>query len=248
MERTLLGKLAGSKGGEARRAQIPRRTSTEPAPLSSGQQRLWFLEKFAPDTGAYNMPRAMRVQGALDIEALRAALNAILERHEALRTTFPDRGGEPVQLVRPEVSVELREIDLTGLPQPAREKEFARLFREEARRPFDIGADLMLRAMVARLGPDDHGMLIVMHHIASDGWSMAIFVRERAHRAVRSSTRGKIGLASAFADPVRRLLRLAATVAFRAGAGHAARILEAPARGRRNAGDAHRSPSPRRAG
>ena len=194
LERKLLEKLAGQKekGRQDQRGQIPRRTSTEPAPLSYGQQRLWFLEKFAPDTGAYNIPRALRVRGPLDVPALRAALNAIVARHEALRTIFVDQGGQPLQQLRSDATVELREIDLSILAEPAREEAFCHLLRDEGRRPFNIAADLLLRAMVVRLGADDHGLLIVMHHIASDGWSMAIFIRELvelydAHRAGRTA-------------------------------------------------------------
>ena len=190
LERKLLEKLASKKGREDRRGQIPRRTSTEPAPLSYGQQRMWFLEKFAPDTGAYNIPRALRVRGPLDVKSLRAALNAIVARHEALRTIFTEQGGQPLQQLRSDTSVDLLQIE-SLLSRRARARR--RLLPAVARRgpaSFQPRRDLMLRAMVVRLGVDDHGLLIVMHHIASDGWSMAIFIRELvelydAHRAGR---------------------------------------------------------------
>ncbi len=193
MERKLLGQLAGAKQTADRKGQIARRASTEPAALSFAQQRLWFLEKFDPGSNAYHIPRALRVHGVLDVEALRFALNAIVARHEALRTNFRDQGGEPVQVVRSDASVELRELDLTPLPKADAETELARVFRDETRRPFQLGTDLMLRGVVARLGPEDHGLLLVMHHIAADGWSMGIFIRELvelydAHRAGRPVT------------------------------------------------------------
>jgi amino acid adenylation domain-containing protein len=174
MERRLLAKL----GGAAARARISPRPPGESIPLSFAQQRLWFLEQLAPEGAAYNIPRAMRLAGALDEAALRRALDAIVARHEALRTTFRAEAGEPVQVVHQSANIEVRDVDLTVFPAPDRDAELERLFRAEMRRPFDIARDLPLRAVLARLDREDHGLLLVVHHIAADGWSMGIFVKE----------------------------------------------------------------------
>jgi amino acid adenylation domain-containing protein len=176
MERRLLDRLAGA----APKQRITPRASLElsPCPLSFAQQRLWFLSQLSPESAVYNIPRAMRIKGALDVAVLSRALDAIVARHEALRTTFRSEGGEPAQVIGLEASVEIRQIDLTQLPEAEKEAELERVFRAEMRRPVNLAADLMLRAAVARLGPTDHGLLLVMHHIAADGWSMGLFVKE----------------------------------------------------------------------
>jgi hypothetical protein len=160
--------------------RIPRRSTSEPCPLSFAQQRLWFLDQFEPGNPFYNIPKAMRLKGVLDTEALRKSLDAIVARHESLRTTFDSVEGKPVQVISEHQKVDLSFIDLSELLQAEREKEMGEFLKKEARRPFNLSQDLMLRAALLRLGREEHILLMVMHHIASDGWSMGILYKELA--------------------------------------------------------------------
>ncbi|HEX8273414.1 MAG TPA: amino acid adenylation domain-containing protein, partial [Longimicrobiaceae bacterium] len=155
---------------------IPRRADAGPAPLSFAQQRLWLVDRLEPGSPAYNMPYALRLRGALDPAALRAALDALARRHETLRTTFAEQGGVPVQVVHPPAPVALAELDLRRLPDP--EREAGRLVREESLRPFDLEAGPLLRSTLLRLGEADHVLLFTLHHVVSDGWSRGVLVRE----------------------------------------------------------------------
>jgi amino acid adenylation domain-containing protein len=149
-------------------------------PLSCGQERLWFLDRLHPGGCAYNVPMALRLRGDLRAQALREALDAIVARHEALRTTFVLGPEGPRAVVSAPSAAPLPVRDLSRVPDEAREAEIARLLRQEARRPFDLGADRMLRASLLRAGEQDHVLLLVLHHIATDGWSMTILGRELA--------------------------------------------------------------------
>lgn len=150
----------------------------EQLPASSGQRRLWFLEQMEPGTPLYNIPYLVRLKGSLDQRALHRALSAIVARHESLRTNFIAVGSEPKQVVRGDWSLELPVTDLAARAEEERERELARLSSAEARKPFDLARDLMLRVRLFRLAENDHALMLVMHHIASDGWSMAILYRE----------------------------------------------------------------------
>src|SRR3990172_5937896 len=157
---------------------IPQREVTGPCPLSFAQQRLWFLDQIEPNTPLYNIPTAVRLSGALNIEALQKTLDAIVARHEVLRTTFVSVDGGPVQVIAESRSVEMSVIDLSEWPKAEQGAEVQHLLDEEAKRPFNLSQDLMLRATLLRLGEQDHVLLLVMHHIASDGWSMGVLFRE----------------------------------------------------------------------
>jgi non-ribosomal peptide synthetase component F len=157
---------------------IPRRTADGPAPLSYGQQQMWFLDQIEPDSYHYNTPAAIRLRGRLDARALADALGEIVRRHDVLRTTFILAGDEPAQVVAPAVPFSLPEVDLVGVPAEAREAEALRLATEEERRPFDLTRGPLFRATLLRLGEEDHMLLVTMHHIVTDGWSMEIFFRE----------------------------------------------------------------------
>ncbi len=148
----------------------------QPLPLSFAQQRLWLVDRIEPGSPAYNMPFALRLRGALDADALRASLDALVRRHETLRTTFAERGGEPVQVIHAPAPVALPVVDLRGV-RPA-EREAGRLAAEEALRPFDLARGPLLRGALLRLGGDDHVLCLNLHHIVSDGWSMGVLVRE----------------------------------------------------------------------
>jgi amino acid adenylation domain-containing protein len=161
--------LGAASAGE----RIPRRSSGGPAPLSFAQERLWFLDQLAPGGSVYNIARAFRLRGPLDPDALERAAGRLLERHEALRTSFPDREGRPVQEVSPDLALPIPRLDLT-------EEEAGRWISAEARRPFDLRQGPLLRLALLRLGPDDHLLFLAMHHIVSDGWSMRLFFRDLA--------------------------------------------------------------------
>ncbi|MCA1682475.1 MAG: condensation domain-containing protein [Actinobacteria bacterium] len=148
---------------------IPRRPDRGPAPLSFSQQRMWFLQQWEPDAPTFNGARAIRLRGRLDREALEQALRTVIDRHESLRTVVAP-GADPQQVVLEEWSFELPAVDLDqGLED---------LLRELSRRPFDLTRDLMLRATLVALGPEDHVLLIGMHHIAADAHSDRILFAE----------------------------------------------------------------------
>ncbi|HEU4885877.1 MAG TPA: amino acid adenylation domain-containing protein, partial [Longimicrobium sp.] len=149
-----------------------------PLPLSFAQQRLWFIQQMEPRSVAYNMPYALRLGGALDADVLERALDALVARHESLRTVFPAVGGEPVQVVREPAPVQPAKIDLRHLPVDERESELRRRMREEAERPFDLATGPLLRVTLLRLDDEDTAVLITLHHIVSDGWSRDVLVRE----------------------------------------------------------------------
>jgi natural product biosynthesis luciferase-like monooxygenase protein len=153
-------------------------TLERPIPASSGQRRLWFLEQMEPGSPLYNIPYLIRLSGPLNQRALDRALATIVERHEALRTNFIAVGSEPTQVIKTSWSLDLPLTDLASLPESAREEELRRLTVEEAKKSFDLARDLMLRVRLYRLSATEHALMLVMHHIASDGWSMAILYRE----------------------------------------------------------------------
>ncbi|HEX4961001.1 MAG TPA: amino acid adenylation domain-containing protein, partial [Thermoanaerobaculia bacterium] len=147
-------------------------------PLSFAQERLWFLDQLQPGSAAYNMPAAVELSGTLDVAALAATLREIVRRHEPLRTSFAVRAGQPVQRVEPAVELPLPQVDLGGLERGAREAELRRLAAEESQRPFDLRRAPMLRALLVRREAAEHALLLTLHHIASDAWSMGVLVRE----------------------------------------------------------------------
>jgi amino acid adenylation domain-containing protein len=151
----------------------------DPVPLSFNQEQLWFLDQLAPGQPTYNIPQAMRLRGELDVEALAEALRLLVERHEALRTTFASREGTPYQVISPAGDLPLVHNDLTSLPQAEREAEATRLVMdEEVNRPFDLAAGPLFRARLIKLADDEHVLAIVVHHSVADGLSMALLNRE----------------------------------------------------------------------
>src|SRR4051812_44592770 len=143
-------------------------TQAAGAPLSSGQERLWFLDRLEPNSPLYNIPTALRLTGELNEEALRDALNEIVPRHESLRTTFTSNEGAPVQKINPPSAVPLTAIDLSKSANGSRDAEAKRRIREAANQPFDLSRDLMIRATLLKLGPQEHILILVAHHIAAD--------------------------------------------------------------------------------
>jgi amino acid adenylation domain-containing protein len=171
-------------GGEPVAPRIERAPRDGGLPLSFGQLRLWFLHRLEPESQAYNLRYVLRLSGAVDRGALARSLAEVVARHEALRTTFvlKDRAAlEPIQVIQPAGPVPLPCADLTALPSlAAREREARRLAAEAARRPFDLERGPVLRILLIRLGEEDHALAFVLHHIASDGWSRGVMVRELA--------------------------------------------------------------------
>src|SRR5262245_30302729 len=159
---------------------IPRRPQSGPVPLSFSQQRLWFLTQVDPDSPLYNVPEAIQMLGPLNVAALEQSFNEIIRRHDALRTTFAIVNREPRQICTPARRVSLRVVDLTQLPEPQREPCARHLLEAEARRPFDVSHDLLLRATLLRLDHDHHWAVLTLHHIVADGWSIGVFIRETA--------------------------------------------------------------------
>src|SRR5918996_1591257 len=147
-------------------------------PLSFAQQRLWFMDQWQPRNPAYNITSATRLTGRLDLPALRWAMDEIVRRHESLRTSFELVDGQPVQIVHPPAPLPAGWVDLTALPEEGRSAEVRRLVEEEGERPFDLARDRLVRAALLCCGPDEHVAMASMHHIVSDGWSMAVFVAE----------------------------------------------------------------------
>ncbi|MFZ5918977.1 MAG: amino acid adenylation domain-containing protein [Chloroflexota bacterium] len=149
-------------------------------PVSFAQQRLWFLDQFEPGSPYYNIPTAVRLKGPLDIDVLEQTINEIVRRHESLRTVFRTWGGEPVQIVFPDLILCVPVTDLRRLPPEKREREAMRLATEEAMRPFDLTRGPLLRVSLLYLDESDYLVLLTMHHIVSDGWSMGVLIGEIA--------------------------------------------------------------------
>jgi amino acid adenylation domain-containing protein len=151
-------------------------------PLSFAQERLWFIDQWIPESPAYNIPAAVLLRGPLDVAALGAALAAIVRRHETLRTTFAAVEGNPVQIIHPGMTVPLPVVDLEALGLEALgeggEAGWRALAGEEARRGFDLWSGPLLRTSLLRLGAADHVLVVNLHHIISDGWSMGVLIEE----------------------------------------------------------------------
>ena len=160
--------------------RIPRRPATDTYPLSFGQQRLWLVNQMEPGSPFYNIPSAMRLTGPLDVSVLPRCVGEIVRRHESLRTTFAARDGQPYEVVAPTLTVPLPLVDLTECPAADREPRALELVRTEAQHPFDLARGPLLRALLLRLGAQDHILLVTMHHIVSDGWSVGVIMRELA--------------------------------------------------------------------
>jgi len=161
-------------------ATIPHRNATE-APLSFAQEVLWDIERSGAGLSAYNVPSAMRVSGPLDLTRLQRALDALVVRHSALRTTFSERKGKPVQVIGDPRPVPLRVIDASAVSTNEREAYAAQQFQKAAIEPFDLARDLLLRATLLRFATEDQALLLVWHHVASDLPSREIVLRDFAH-------------------------------------------------------------------
>ncbi len=168
---------------KAEKLKIPplqRANTSSRLPLSFAQQRLWFLHHLKPESALYNVPVALRIRGKFDTRVLQQAVNEIVRRHEVLRTTYRMEDGEIWQEIGPAESVLVFWDDLTILDAQERELKTEQLVNEEAQKPFDLAHGPLLRIKVLKLGELEHAVEATMHHIVSDGWSKAIFIREFA--------------------------------------------------------------------
>src|SRR4051794_19712660 len=145
-------------------------------PLSLGQQRLWFLDRFEPADAAYNMHIVQRLSGRLDLVALSWALTELVRRHDVLRTRFPDVDARPVAVVDPPAAAPVETVDVAGAPQPEHAAYLA--VAERVNRGFDLATGPLIRATVVRLGDEDHVLCLVQHHIVGDGWSQQVLRTE----------------------------------------------------------------------
>ncbi|HEX7737139.1 MAG TPA: amino acid adenylation domain-containing protein, partial [Ktedonobacteraceae bacterium] len=149
-------------------------------PLSFAQQRLWFLDQWEPESPLYNIPLAIRLTGSLDVCSLEQALGTLMQRHESLRTTFLTRDAQPVQVISPSLPLALPLVNLEGISEVERAASVHHLAGEEAHRPFALSQGPLLRVRLLRLSTREHTLLVTIHHILADGWSLGIFVRELA--------------------------------------------------------------------
>ena len=156
--------------------------------LSFSQQAMWFLDQLAPGLPTFNITAAAKVVGPLDLSALEKALTALVDRHEVLRTSFVAQAGRPVPVVVDSVASRIALIDIARLDGPERERELDRIVLEESRTPFDLTRAPLARALVVRLGPDAHAVLLSMHHIVTDGWSFGVAARASSPKRQRCAS------------------------------------------------------------
>ena len=171
-------RLQSKPGDDSTPGTIPRRPETDQSPLSFAQERMWFLDQLEPGNPAYNRPVFLRLIGRLRAAALEESLNEIVRRHEALRTSFPAVEGRPFQSVAPTLTISIPVVDLSNLTEAEGKEEARGLATEEARRPFDLARGPLLRAALLRLSEEEHLLLLVMHHIVFDAWSVRVLLRE----------------------------------------------------------------------
>ena len=147
-------------------------------PLSFSQQRLWFLEQLKPGDPLYHSFQALLITGPLDVKALELSLNEVIRRHEVLHTVFDTVDGDPVQRIQPFTPISLRSLNLSDMPQEKHRATVEQLAVDESQRPFDISRGPLIRALLVVLGEHEHALLLTLHHIVSDGWSLGILCRE----------------------------------------------------------------------
>lgn len=160
--------------------RVTRRQVTDAVPLSFAQQRLWLFNQLMPGSPVHNIHSAMRLKGRLKVVALEQALNEIIRRHEVLRTTFAVVDGRPVQTITPPLALPLPMVDLRQLPETEREAESHRLATEEMPLPFELNRGPLLRAILLQIDEEEYVLLLTMHHLVSDTWSVGVLIREMA--------------------------------------------------------------------
>jgi len=181
-----LARVVRAARQDAPQPPIERVARDRDLPLSFAQQRLWLIDQLEPGSPAYNIPSAVRLSGEVSPSRLERIFAEIVRRHEALRTTFAAHEGRPVQVIADPAPVPLPLVDLTGLAEDDRETRARELATEEARRPFDLQRGPLLRLALLRLAAREHVLLVTMHHIVSDGWSMGVLLRDIAALSAES--------------------------------------------------------------
>ena len=179
LARRLEDRLAQASGRPTLPAPGPRPRAPH-APLSFPQERLWFVQRLAPDSPAYNVPLAVGARGPLSVPLLVRALRGLIERHEILRTSFEVRDGVPRQVISRRADPPWKVVDLTGLPAGERDARCVAVARATLQRPFDLATGPLLRLVLLRTSPGDHVLLLVLHHAIFDGSSTAVLLRELA--------------------------------------------------------------------
>jgi amino acid adenylation domain-containing protein len=155
-------------------------SSTAGFSVSFGQEQLWFIDLLEPGSSVYNVPLAIRLRGQLDLAVLLKSINHLIHRHEVLRTTFQAENGVPLQMVAPELTIKLAVVNLENLPEAARGTEAERFMLEAASRPFDLSRGPLVQAELFGLGGENHILLLTIHHIVFDGWSVNVLLRDLA--------------------------------------------------------------------
>ncbi len=150
----------------------------EELPLSYAQQRLWFLDQLEPNSPFYNISLALHLAGNLQVDVLEKSLQEIIQRHESLRTNFATIEGNPVQVIKPESNWQLTLVNGKDSPKYREEQEIKKWLEIRSHQPFDLANDSLIRATLLKLSDTEHFLLICLHHIVSDGWSMGVFIEE----------------------------------------------------------------------
>ena len=176
--RKLLTRLLEKSGTDRSAGRAPAEPARGEGALSFAQERLWFLDQLHPDSPVYNISRALRLTGRLDADALERAVNEIVRRHEILRATFPSVNGKPVQTAAAELPIALQPIELSGLPTKRRWAAMARLLNSEAAAPFDLARGPLIKMRLIKRAKNDHLLLLVLHQMICDGWSISLLLRE----------------------------------------------------------------------
>jgi len=177
-KRQLLAQALKKKANKGPALPLIVRRQVEKPPLSFAQQRLWFLDQLGMGKSAYNVPMAVRLQGLLKVQALEQSLQEVVKRHEVLRTTFAILDDQPVQIISPVQALSLTCRDLSALNIKDQEEQIQQLVRGDRTFSFDLSRDLLLHAVLLRLSRQDHILLLIMHHIVADGWSVGVLIRE----------------------------------------------------------------------
>ncbi|ASS75353.1 hypothetical protein CIG75_10355 [Tumebacillus algifaecis] len=171
-------RLARRSESEPIETRIPKRAEKMYAPLSFAQQRLWLLDRLLPDGSVYNMPFAVRLTGRLDRAALQQALVQIIARHESLRTSFIERDGEPMQMISEQIGLDLSSVDLSALSAAEQERAVQMQVKESASKRFDLRSGRPIRCTLLSIGEEEHILLLALHHIVGDAWSISILIKE----------------------------------------------------------------------
>ncbi|MEH1855163.1 MAG: amino acid adenylation domain-containing protein [Nostoc sp.] len=173
-------RLRGEERSNTQKIVIPRRTQQSPAPLSLVQQGLWFFQQLESQSSVYNEFACIQLKGVLNLTVLEKSLNEIIRRHESLRTCFETLNEQPVQVIHPTLTVKLPVVNLSNLPQALQNAKVEQLTAEIAQKPFDLTSSPLLRVILLQISEQEHLLLLVIHHIICDGWSIQILNRELA--------------------------------------------------------------------